>query len=69
MFFATMVVLRPNSASRLTTAAFRISPMFTSAIRMLPCASHSTAPSASRSSGSIPRTSPSAMIATPSRRP
>ena len=59
----------PNDFRRFDTSAFRISPMFTSAMRTWPCASRSTSSSASRSAGSMSSTSPSAMMATPSRRP
>ena len=51
------------------TCALRISPIFTSAMRRCPCASRSTSCSEERSLGSTSSTTPSAIIATPSRRP
>src|SRR4029453_13453350 len=62
MFLATIVVLRPSCLSRSCTRAFRISPMFTSAMRTLPWASRSTSSSAARSAGSPPSTSPPPLL-------
>src|SRR6266513_1395249 len=69
MFFTAIVALSPNSLRRFCTAALRISPMFTSAMRMLPCVSRSTSSKPARSAGSIPSANPSATTATPSSRP
>src|SRR6059058_5047786 len=42
MFFAAIVAFNSNSLRRFCTAALRISPMFTSAMRTFPCVSRST---------------------------
>ena len=49
--------------------ACRISPMLTSAMRTWPWSSRSTSSSSARSAGSMSSTTPSAITATPSRRP
>ena len=59
---------RTPSAAR-SPCALRMSPRFTSARRMWPCASRSASDSSARSSGSRSSARPSAMIATPSSRP
>src|SRR2546429_1175793 len=57
MFFAAMVACSPNSFRRFCTAALRISPMFTSAMRTFPCVSRSTSSTPARSARSEEHTS------------